>query len=149
VGSGLPEDYRGGSIQRVDLKAGKVITLYDCFDGQRLNGPNGLVFDAAGGFYFTDMGKVRDRVIDKGSVYYAKIDGSAIRKVTTPISLPNGAGLSADGRTLYVSETETGRLCCWEIIVPGQLAYLDSHSPAHGGRLVYNDPGFKRFDSLV
>ncbi len=44
-------------IQRVDLKTGAVETLYTECDGNPLKGPNDLVFDRSGGFWFTDLGK--------------------------------------------------------------------------------------------
>jgi gluconolactonase len=37
-------------------------------DGIALRGPNDIVFDADGGFYFTDLGKVREREMDRGGV---------------------------------------------------------------------------------
>src|SRR3546814_582354 len=46
-----------GSIQRVDLATGAVITLYDGFEGEALKGPNDIVFDGHGGFWFTDHGR--------------------------------------------------------------------------------------------
>jgi len=47
---GQADDYAGGRIQVVDPESGKFETLYDACDGQRLRGPNDLVFDRAGGF---------------------------------------------------------------------------------------------------
>ena len=38
----------------------------------RLRGPNDIVFDGQGGFYFTDLGKTRARDRDHGGVYYAR-----------------------------------------------------------------------------
>ena len=96
------DDYTTGSIQVVDPETGKFDTLYDRCDGRRLNGPNDLVFDGAGGFWFTDLGKTRDRDADRGVVYYAKADGSQIREAIFPLERPNGIGLSPDERTLYV-----------------------------------------------
>ncbi len=52
----FPTSYSGGSVQRVDLKTGAVSTLYDGCDGKPLNGPNDIVFDAAGGMWFTCFG---------------------------------------------------------------------------------------------
>src|SRR5688572_10661200 len=42
------DDYVSGSIQVVDPATGRFETLYDACDGQRLRGPNDLVFDTAG-----------------------------------------------------------------------------------------------------
>ena len=106
VGQG--DDYSGGRIERVDLATGKIETLYTECDGHPLKGPNDIVFDAHGGFYFTDLGKTRPREMDRGAVYYAKADGSSIRPIAFPSITPNGCGLSPDGNTLYFAETEFG-----------------------------------------
>ena len=58
-----PDDYMGGSIQRVDLQTGTVSTLYTHCGDVQLRGPNDIVFDSIGGFYFTDLGKSRLREI--------------------------------------------------------------------------------------
>jgi gluconolactonase len=116
-----PADYNGGSVQRVDLRSGKVETLYTECDGRRLNGPNDLVFDREGGFWFTDPGKVGDGASDQGQLFYAKADGSLIRRFHT-MTTPNGVGLSPDQKTLYVAETLTARVHLFEIVAPGQIA---------------------------
>jgi gluconolactonase len=97
---GTPRGYKGGSIDVVDIDAGKVERLYDRAGPNKLNGPNDLVFYLHGGFYFTDIGKRRDRVADRGYVYYARADGSSISEVVTACTTPNGIGLSPHGRTL-------------------------------------------------
>jgi len=142
-----PDDYKTGSIDIVDPKTGKVERLYERCGGNRLCGPNDIVFDAHG-LWFTDLGKRRARDMDRGFVYWAKADGSEIREVIGPITTPNGIGLSPDRRTLYVAETETARLWAWEIEAPGKLRHLPWPSP-HGGRLVAGIGGFARFDSLA
>ena len=70
-----PSNHEGGRIERVDLDSGEVEVLFDECDGRPLIAPNDLVFDAHGGFYFTDPGKTRHRDWDRGSVCYAKADG--------------------------------------------------------------------------
>jgi gluconolactonase len=146
--TGPAADYRGGAIQRVDLATGQVKTLYTHCDGTPLHGPNDLVFDDMGGFWFTDFGKTFEDRILRGAVYYAKADGSAIRRVAHPFLTPNGIGLSPDRQTLYVTETETSRLWSYPIIGPGELELAPWPSP-NGGRLVHGLPGFQRFDSLA
>lgn len=145
---GQAEDYSGGRIEAVDLATGAVEVLYRECDGRPLKGPNDLVFDGLGGFYFTDLGKVREREQDRGAVYYAWADGSAIREVVFPIFTPNGVGLSPDGGTLYVAETETARLWAFALTGPGEIQREPFPSP-HGGRLVVGLPGYSRFDSLA
>ncbi len=145
---GTPADYAGGRIERIDPATGAVATLYTHCGGHPLSGPNDIVFDAAGGCYFTDLGKSRPRDRDWGGIYYALPDGSHITEVAHPVLTPNGIGLSPDGRVLYVAETETSRLWAFDIETPGQVRKQGWPSP-HGGRLVCGLPGFQRFDSLA
>ncbi|AHG64113.1 SMP-30/gluconolactonase/LRE family protein [Advenella mimigardefordensis] len=141
-------DYKGGCIQRVHLESGQVDVLYSHCDGNPLHGPNDIVFDQMGGFWFTDMGRAfHDRIV-RGAVYYAKIDGSEIRQAAFPVLTPNGIGLSPDLSVLYVAETETSRLWSYSILEPGILQREPWPSP-NGGRLLHGLPGFQRFDSLA
>jgi gluconolactonase len=145
---GIAENYSGGRIEALDLKTGEVKVLYRECDGRPLCGPNDLVFDGLGGFYFTDLGKVRHRDQDRGAVYYARADGSMIQEVVFPMFTPNGCGLSPDGNVLYVAETETARLWAFDLAAPGEIRRHPFPSP-HGGRLVAGLPGYNRFDSLA
>jgi gluconolactonase len=146
--TGPAADYAGGSIQRVNLATAAVETLYTHCDGTPLHGPNDIVFDGDGGFWFTDFGKTFEDRILRGAVYYARTDGTLIRRAAQPLLTPNGIGLSPDGRTLYVAETETSRLWSYPIAGPGQLGHEPWPSP-NGGRLVHGLPGYQRFDSLA
>lgn len=141
-------DYWGGRIERVDPATGKVSILYDRWGDVRLRGPNDLVFDGLGGFYFTDLGKSRARDRDHGAIYYARADGSFIRRIASPVLTPNGIGLSPDGKTLYFAETENARLWALDLVEPGVVKPAPFPSP-HGGRLIIGLPGFQRFDSLA
>ena len=145
---GRADNYTGGSIQRVDLATGAVEALYTHCDGEPLKGPNDIIFDGKGGFWFTDHGKTYDRLMDRGALFYARIDGSYIKEAAFPLITPNGVGLSPDGNTLYVSETETGRLWSYPILGPGELAKEPWPSP-NGGRFVGGPTGYQRFDSMA
>jgi len=139
--------YAGGSIQRVDLVTGESTTLYTECDGRMLRGPNDLVFDRTGGFWFTDLGKTRERERDHGGLYYARPDGSAIREVVYPFQGgANGVGLSPDETHVYVAETNTGRVFDWEIDRPGVLAQPSAPS---GRNLLASPAGYQLFDSLA
>jgi len=142
-----PADYSGGTIQRVDLVSGAVEILYTHCEGERLKGPNDLVFDADGGFWFTDNGKRYARTEDVGAVYYARCDGSLIAERIYPRSHPNGIALSPDGTTLYVAETMTGRIWQYPVTAPGEVEV-----PAgllNGAALLYGAPGFELYDSMA
>jgi gluconolactonase len=144
---GVPEDYETGSIQRVDLKSGKFETLYTHCDGIRLNGPNDLVFDAHGGFWFTDHGKHRELTSDRGALYYALADGSKIVCAKRPLITPNGVGLSPDGKMVWVAETYTSRVWGFDIDSPGIIRPRD-HPWIHG-EVLGPLPGFQLLDSLA
>jgi gluconolactonase len=142
-------DYSGGRIEAVDLATGEVEVVYRGTAQHPLKGPNDLVFDAHGGFYFTDLGKMRPRESDRGAVYYGKADGTLLREIAFPLVMPNGIGLSPDGQTLYVAETETARMWAWPILEPGVLGREPWPSP-HGGRMIAQPGGvYQRFDSLA
>lgn len=115
------DDYTGGRIETVDLESGKVEILYTECNGIPLCGPNDIVFDKIGNFWFTDHGKTRPRDRDRTGVFYAHADGSSIQELIFPLDAPNGIGLSPDEDKLYVAETPTGRLWCFELSGPGNL----------------------------
>lgn len=142
-----PVDYAGGSIQRVDLHTGEVETVYESVDGHRLCGPNDLVFDERGGFWFTDHGKNRSRDRDRGGLYYALADGSEVREVVHPLLAPNGVGLSPGGDRLYVAETYEGRLYQWELAGPGEIQ--NYFGKEHRGTVLADPEGGPLFDSLA
>ncbi len=142
------DDYVGGRIERVDLATGRVERLYDRCGEHPLKGPNDIVFDAHGGFWFTDLGKSRKRDRDHGGIYYARADGSAITEVIYPLLTPNGIGLSPAGDKLYVAETATGRLWAFDIVAPGEIKRAPPPSP-NGGLLVRGLDAYQLFDSLA
>jgi len=142
------DDYSGGRIERVDLKTGETRVLYREGGNGQLRGPNDIVFDRAGGMWFTDLGKTRARDMDRGGVYYAAADGSSIREAIYPMLTPNGIGLSPDEKRLYVAETHTGRLWGFDLDAPGVVRRRGFPSP-NGGELIAGLPGYQLFDSLA
>ena len=147
---GMRDDYSGGRIERVDIETGRVEVLYQSGDfGCVLRGPNDIVFDAHGGFWFTDHGKIdyQSRQQDVVGIFYGKADGSHLEEVIFPSNHPNGIGLSPDYNRLYVAETFTCMLTEYRVTGPGQI------TPDHGGsvpgRMLYRPAGYKFFDSLA
>lgn len=144
------DDYSGGRIERVNLATGKTERVYDSVEGRGLRGPNDIVFDAQGGFYFTDLGKGREFDMDMGAVHHGHADGRPARVVARPLLTPNGVGLSPDGQTLYYAETAGARLWAYDITAPG-VVRKDAWPSPNGGRLLTASPGggLQRFDSLA
>ncbi|MBI2704993.1 MAG: SMP-30/gluconolactonase/LRE family protein [Actinobacteria bacterium] len=144
--------HAGGSIQRIDVATGEVDTVYTSCDGQPLVAPNDLVFDDAGGMWFTDHGVQRGEHADRPGLLYAKADGSRIEGKAYGTDSTNGVGLSPRGDRVYVSETISGTVWEWPVARPGVLALTDppidsgSHS---GGTLLFDAPPGNLFDSLA
>ena len=113
---GQAKDYAGGRIERIDLETGAVECLYRAAGDVPLKGPNDLVFDAQGGFYFSDLGKVRAREMDRGAVYYAKADGSFIAEVAFPMVTPTGSACpptKKSSTSRRPSRGDCGHLTSW------------------------------------
>ena len=144
-GGTTPGLYIGGRIQRVNLATGAVTDLYTECDGNPLRAPNDLVFDAHGGFYFTDHGMTEGRMAYLTGIYYARADGSSIKEIVFPAHEPNGIGLSPDGNTLYWAETWNGRVMQRTIVAPGEVA---EPSIVDASACLYGLPGLQLLDSL-
>ena len=147
---GIASDYSGGRIERIDIASGQVETLYKSGDfGCVLRGPNDLMFDTHGGFWFTDHGKedFAARCHDIVGIFYAKPDGSLLEEVIFPSNNPNGVGISPDGKSLYAAETYTCRLTKFNITAPGKVD--GTAGPGGPGIPLYRPAGWKYFDSLA
>lgn len=70
--------------------------------------PDDLVFDAQGGFYFTDFQGISTD--PKGGVYYVSPDFKAITPVLPHLAVANGVALSPDGKELWATEFSRGLL---------------------------------------
>jgi gluconolactonase len=140
------DDYSGGRIERIDLSTGKVERVLDTVEGNKLKGPNDLVFDKAGNLYFTDHGKSYSRHRDYGGLYYLAKGASAAKELDFHYTSPNGVGLSPDEKTVYMADTMTGRMWAFDLAAPGEIKPA---TPFNGGRVVATMPGLQYFDSLA
>lgn len=147
VGTAEPDTH--GCIQRVDSVTGAVEVLYESCDGVRLSSPNDIVFDAAGGFWFTDLGHGRGRSHDVGAVFYAAADGSSIREAVFPVDDPNGVGLSPDGTRLYVADSVHARVWQWELDGPGSIVEGGTPFAPPNASLLYAFGELAWLDSLA
>ena len=98
-------------VSRMTADGGK-LTLADRFEGRRLNSPNDLCVADDGSVYFTDPpyglpGQADSdlRELDFCGVYRIAPDGE-LSLLTKEMSRPNGIGLSPDGKTLYVANSD-------------------------------------------
>ena len=141
-----PPSHTGGHVQKVDIASGKVETVYSECEGRRFAGPNDLVFDDTGGFWFTDHGATLPEYRKHGALYYAKADGSGVTRARDHLISPNGVGLSPDQKVVYMADTHLGRLYAFDLDGPGKMGPPNGFAP---GRVICNLPGFQLLDSLA
>ena len=98
-----PSAHEGGRIERVDLGSGEVRNPLHRSGRPPLRGPNDIVLDASGGFYFGDHDQEASTADRKG-VFYATTDGRQIRRCCST-GCSERVGLSPDGSRVYVAET--------------------------------------------
>ncbi len=133
-----------GLIQCVDIKTGAFSTLYSEADGVKLQGPNDIVFDPRGGFWFTAARMPHPAGTERGAVFHASIDGKTIRRVAW-VTGSNGIGLSPDNRTLYV--IGAGHLFGFAVEGPGRLGAGADGEPV--ARTIFDSAGKYGFDSMA
>lgn len=91
--------------------------------------PNDLVFDARGGFYFTDFrGDVAD---PKGGVYYVSPDFKAATPVVSRLAMANGVALGPGGETLWATEFGRNLLHREELSAAATVAAIGSAVAYH------------------
>jgi gluconolactonase len=120
-----------GRIERVDLSSGKFERIYDRCDGIPLEGPNDIVFDADGRMWFTDLGKSYNSIHTASGLFSALPDGSFLSAIDRGALSYNGIGLSPDGGTLYVADTQQARLYRYDRTVAAQRPTWVATAPGH------------------
>jgi lactonase len=91
--------------------------------------PNDLVFDAHGGFYFTDF---RGTSTDpKGGVYYVSPDLKTITPVLPHLAMANGIALSPSGKELWITEFRRNLLHRVDLADATTIAPIGTAIPYH------------------
>ncbi len=86
---------------------GSFTTMFDRWDGKRLNRPNDVICASDGSIYFTDPGprmEPPEKEQSINGVYRIAPDGT-MSPIITDFEFPNGLALSPDERTLYVANS--------------------------------------------
>jgi gluconolactonase len=98
--------------------------LADKYEGKRLNAPNDIVVSRNGHAYFTDpaFGNQADtRDLDFYGVYHLPPKGP-LKLIAKPAGRPNGIALSANGRILYVANTDDRNIRAYDIDRNGEAS---------------------------
>src|SRR5262245_54758858 len=105
--------YDAGTIARVS-RDGKAVATYDRDkNGGMLQGPNDFASDGKGGIYFTASGPWESGPI-VGKVFHLSEDGT-ITEMANDLHYANGIVLGADGKRLFVNESEAGRVISFAV----------------------------------
>jgi gluconolactonase len=114
----------GGARRLTSIAAdGKVTVLADQYQGKKLNSPNDLWVDPAGGVYFTDPRYGSKEGLEQGGfhVYYLSAGGKELTRVIADLKMPNGVLGTSDGKFLYVADPGDGKTYVYAIQGPGKL----------------------------
>jgi gluconolactonase len=122
-------------------------TLAENFNGKPLNAPNDLWIAPNGGIYMSDPYYHRDywepgrkEVQDVRGVYYLNPDGKVIR-VIDDYKQPNGLIGTPDGKTLYVSDINDGKIWKYSINADGTLSNKTFFAPEGSDGMTIDNQG--------
>jgi sugar lactone lactonase YvrE len=110
-------------VVRMDKK-GEIQVLADKWEGKRLNAPNDIVVRRDGHVYFTDpaFGSQADtRELDFYGVFHIPPKGES-RLIAKPAGRPNGIALSANGRMLYVTNSDEHNVRAYDVDHNGDVS---------------------------
>ena len=103
-------------LVRLD-KRGKVETLAESFEGKKLNSPNDVTVRRDGNVYFTDpafASAIDRRELSFNGVYRVSPKGE-LEAIARWQTRPNGVALSADGKTLFVTDADRHAVVAFDL----------------------------------
>lgn len=122
-------------------------TIAENFNGKPLNAPNDCWVAPNGGIYFSDPYYHRDyweqgrkEMQDKRGVYYLSPDGKVTR-VISDYKQPNGLIGTPDGKTLYVSDINDGKIWKYTIEPDGSLSNKTFFAPEGSDGMTIDNKG--------
>ena len=128
-------------------KKGKMTTIAENYNGKPLNAPNDLWIAPNGGIYFSDPYYHREywepgrkELQDKRGVYYLNPEGKVTR-VIDDYKQPNGLIGTPDGKILYVSDINDGKIWKYDIQPDGTLANKTFFAPEGSDGMTIDNQG--------
>jgi len=122
-------------------------TIVDNYNGKHLNGPNDLWIAPNGGIYLSDPYYFRDyweaghqEIQDTRGVYYLSPKGKLTR-VIGDFKQPNGLIGTPDGKTLYVSDINDGKIWKYAIQADGTLTNKTFFAPEGSDGMTIDNQG--------
>ena len=125
----------------------KLHILHSGYNGKLLNAPNDLWIAPNGGIYFSDpyyhrswWKKGRGEEQDVRGVYFLSPD-SKISRVIADFKQPNGLIGTPDGKLLYVSDINDGKIWKYDIRPDGSLANKSLFAPKGSDGMTIDNKG--------
>ncbi len=121
--------YKDGSLFACDNERNAIVRIHpdgrceiyaEKYRVKGFRGPNDLAFDAKGNLYFTDPAGSGLRN-PTGCVYRVEATTRKVTRVADGLAFPNGLAFSADGRWLYVAESQKNRILRFSVRSNGML----------------------------
>jgi gluconolactonase len=103
-------------VVRLDRK-GRLEPLVESFQGRKFNSPNDIVVRKDGHIYFTDpafASAIETRDLDFNGIFHITPKGE-IDVVAKWQTRPNGIALSADGKTLFVTDSDRHAVVAFDV----------------------------------
>jgi gluconolactonase len=110
-------------VTRLDPK-GKIEILAEGYQGKKFNAPNDIVVRKDGQIYFTDpaFGSASDRrELDFHGIWHISPKGD-LEVLARWQTRPNGIALSADGKTLFVTDSDRHAIVAFDLDRAGPAA---------------------------
>lgn len=129
-------DMTGHRIVEMTTKGEVVKTLADKYEGKPIDGPNDIITDAKGGFYFTDpQFTLEPKKSQPGRAVYYVSPERKITRITQPneFAMPNGIVLSPDGKTLYLNNCYDDEI--WYPVKSDKDNFIWAYDVAPGGTI--------------
>jgi gluconolactonase len=111
-----------GQVVCFDLAKKTAVPIADTFEKMRFNAPNDLTIDKEGGVYFTDpLFRAPNPLPQTTMGVYYRDPAGVVHRVATDLPAPNGIGLSADEKSLYVIPSQSAEMLVFPVESPGKL----------------------------
>ncbi len=135
-------EQNGRRVSCMNADGSGVETVFETFEGKRLNSPNDIITRSDGTVFFTDppygVPRPEDKELPWQAVFRIDLKGALTPVVHEGFEKPNGLALSPDEKTLYVHDTAHYHVRAMELtnegdIVPGSDRVLFTFDPGEKG----------------
>ncbi|MDQ2948347.1 MAG: SMP-30/gluconolactonase/LRE family protein, partial [Acidobacteriota bacterium] len=114
----------GRRVVRME-KDGRLTVIAAEWEGKKLNSPNDVVVRRDGHIYFSDPASkavLEPQTLGFNGLYHVTPKGE-LSLIARSLARPNGVALTADGRTLYVADSEQRKIFAFDLDASGNASH--------------------------